>query len=158
MCPCRAVLRREQAPALRYVRIFPFFCTAGTCVLVVLSSGGHGVPPLRLYGFIFITAGACVRNGLGFTAGASPRPTVRAHLPFPAQPVRVSVPNCARAGTESRPYGGRFYFLHSRNACPCRTGVVLRADSRPYGPRSRLSPIFRQKFLTNCTNRLRAVS
>ncbi len=60
VCPWRVGLRREQAPALRYVRIFPFFCTAGACVLAELCTGGHGVPPLRLYGFIFITAGTCV--------------------------------------------------------------------------------------------------
>ena len=35
-------------------------CTAGNSLVNLLPSGGHGVPPLRLYGFIFITAGTCV--------------------------------------------------------------------------------------------------
>ena len=37
---------------------------AGTCVRIGLCSGGHGVPPLPLYGFIFITAGTRVLVGL----------------------------------------------------------------------------------------------
>ena len=73
VCPCRAVLRREQAPALPLYGFI--FITAGTRVRVGLCSGGHGDPPLRLYGFIFITAGTCVRVGL--CAGGRGSPPLR---------------------------------------------------------------------------------
>ena len=49
------------------------FITAETRVLAGLCSGGHGVPPLPLYGFIFITAGTRDRVGLGL-AGTETRP------------------------------------------------------------------------------------
>ena len=105
------------------------------------SRGGTPCPPegrwfVKLFPAVRILENQNRRNvcpcRTGLRREQAPALRVRAHLLFPAQPGRVSLPNCARAGTETRPYGSRFYFHHSRNVCPCqavygrRRGLPLR--------------------------------
>ena len=54
----------NQPNRFQLCRTFKICRTTETCVRVGLCSGGHGVPPLPLYGFIFITAETRVRIGL----------------------------------------------------------------------------------------------